>query len=107
MKIGDILIPVTRMLDERNLPSLWKLSRDQKKPTGHFMVVSREELAPKRQLSSQQLTTRCMEKGAHFMRWSQRLHLAQMSGTKLIQTGDAQKSHSRNDFSIQQFKNAN
>src|SRR5215467_11829298 len=38
-KIGGILIPVTRMLDERSLPSLWKLSRHQKKPTGYFMVV--------------------------------------------------------------------
>ena len=106
MKIGIILITVTRTLDERNLPSLWKLEVPRKL-TGYIMVVIPRRTCTKRQLNSQQLTTRYMEKGAHFMRWSQRLYLAQMRGTKLIQTGDAQQSHSRNDFSLQQFKNAN
>src|SRR5215831_1522110 len=88
MKSGSILITVMRTLDERNLPRLWKL-KAPRKLTGCIVVVIPRRTCTKRQRNSQQLTTWDMEKGAHLMRWSQRLHLAQMRGPKLIQTGDA------------------
>src|SRR5262249_13784446 len=88
MKSGSILITVMRTLDERNLPSLWKL-KAPRKLTGCIVVGIPRRTWTKSQLNPQQLTTRDIEQGAHLMRWSQRLQLAQMRGPKLIQTGDA------------------
>ena len=70
-----------------------------KKLTGYKRLLSRKSLQ-RGTPGLQELTTRHMGKRAHFMSWSQGLHLAQMSGTKLIQSSDAEKSHGCNDFSL-------
>ena len=63
-------------------------------------MTSAEDRAPK-PAGLQQLAARHMHKGAHFMSWPQGLYLAQMRRIKLIETGDAEKSHGRGDLVLQ------